>query len=311
MKVRKELMLFSVVSVVFLAGCTGGGGEASTGAGIIITSFVPDVQSVDAGSSVTFTVNLKNVGGKTSDAGKALFFGLSNDWTISGTNPATLTKLAPADPSAGLTGEESSLDWSATIGASTAKNADISYDASVRVMYGYSTTTDTLLRFVKSDYLRTAPNTPKGIQSSTTTAGPLLVTATARTPTLSSTSTTGRVQFEIQNIGPGRVIKTIAADTGIVGAPDLDIIKKITITGVGTSGTCAGKAADASGIVTLDATAVTPDNIRLAGGKSKVISCDIAVGDLTNFKDIALNVKIEYNYYVDSTTSVTVLRALE
>lgn len=303
MKLSKELMLLSVISIVFLAGCAGRGGEAPTGAGVIITSFVPDVQSVDAGSTVSFIVNLKNVGGKTSGVGKALFFGLSNDWTL---DPATGLKnvptLAPADSSLGLPGEETSIDFSATIAGTAAKNADVTYDASVRVMYGYTTTVDTLLRFVKSDFLRTAPNTPKGIQSSTATAGPLLVTAAARTPTLSAASTTGRVQFEIQNIGPGRVITDVPTD-GIVPATSLDIIKTIEVTGVGGGGKCAGTP-ESGGKVTLS-------NQRLAGGKSKVISCDIAVPDLVNFKDSALKVTLTYSYFVDSTTTITVLKALE
>ena len=302
MKLSKELMLFSVISIVFLAGCTRGGVEP-TGAGVIITSFAPDVQSVDAGSSVSFIVNLKNIGGKTSAAGRALFFGLSNDWAFpTSGNPGIVPALAAADPSLGLSGEEASIDFVATIASTAAKNADVAYDASVRVIYGYSTTVDTLLRFVKSDFLRTAPNTPKGIQSSTATAGPLLVTAAARTPTLTSTATTGRVQFEIQNIGPGRVVKEIPSD-GVVPATNLDIIKTIEITGVGDAGKCAGGPAS-SGKVTLQ-------DQRLAGGKSKVISCDVAVPDLVSFKDIALKVTITYSYFVDSTTQVTVLKGLE
>lgn len=308
MKLGKELLLFSLVSIIFLAGCAKGP-EGSAGAGVIITSFAPDVQSVDAGSSVTFVANLKNVGGKTSIAGKASFFGLSNDWSIASSFVDVLA-LAPADSSLGLSGEETSLDFTSTATTAAAKGADVTYDLSVRVMYGYTTTTDTLLRFITSDYQRTVPNTPKGIQSSTTSSGPLLVTATARTPTLSVASTQGRVQFEIQNIGSGRVIKAIPAVTpGTIPAADLDIIKKITISGVGT-GKCADKAA-IGGVVTLDATAATPDNIRLAGGKSKVISCNVDVSGITNFKDIALKVTIEYNYFVDSTTAVTVLKALE
>ena len=290
MKFRKELILFSLLSIVFLAGCARGPSVPS-GAGVIITSFTPDVQEVDAGSDVTFVVNLKNTGGKTSGAGTALFFGLSSDWT-----PAAQVKdvptLAPADPGLGLTGEETSIDLTSKISSSAAKNTDVTYDASVRVLYGYTTTVDTLLRFVKSDYLRTAPNTPKGVQSSTSTAGPLLVTAFARTPSISADKTDARVQFEIQNIGPGRVFGGNIPTDGIVAAASLDEIKSITV-----------KQGDAS-------LPCGQSDVRLAGGKSKVISCDITVGNLVNFKDIALKVDIDYNYFIDSTTTVTVLKGL-
>ncbi|MEM5797238.1 MAG: hypothetical protein QW813_01075 [Candidatus Aenigmatarchaeota archaeon] len=304
MKINKELMLFSVVSIVFLAGCARAP-ETPAGAGVIITSFAPDVQSIDPGSIVTFTVNLKNVGGMRSSTGKAILFGLSNEWKIlphADADLKSVPSLAPADPSTGLSGEDVSIDFIATFPSSAAKKTDVSYDASVRVVYGYSTIADTLLRFVKADFLRTAPNTPKGIQSFSVTAGPLLVTASARTPTIPGTSTTGRVQFEIQNIGPGRVVKDIPPEKVII-SEELDVIKTITITGVGRDGNCAGISADASGTVTLT-------DQRLVGGKSKVISCDVVVGDFTNFKDVALNVKIDYAYFVDSTTRVTVLKVI-
>ncbi|MBU5537435.1 MAG: hypothetical protein QW818_01320 [Candidatus Aenigmatarchaeota archaeon] len=302
MKINKELMLFSVVSIVFLAGCARAP-ETPAGAGVIITSFAPDVQSIDPGSTVTFTVNLKNVGGMKSSTGKAILFGLSNEWMLPNNGDVKgVPALAPADPSTGLSGEDVSIDFTATFPSSAAKKTDVSYDASVRVVYGYSTIADTLLRFVKADFLRTAPNTPKGIQSFSVTAGPLLVTASARTSTIPGTSTTGRVQFEIQNIGPGRVVKDIPPEKVII-SEDLDVIKTITITGVGRNGNCAGISADESGTVTLT-------DQRLVGGKSKVISCDVAVGDFTNFKDVALNVKIDYAYFVDSTTRVTVLKVI-
>ncbi len=301
MTLSKELILLSIVSIVFLAGCTSSSSSPAS-AGVVINSFAPDLQEVDGSSQVTFSIAVKNVGGRTASNIKALLFGLSNEWIpqITNTKPISTT-LAPADPATGLTGEEGSADW--TLTAPAGKGSDTTYDASVRVFYTYTTEDDTLLRFVTSNYLRTAPNTQKGIVSSVPTAGPLVITAVARTPTLSIGATTGRVQFEIQNVGGGRVFDTVS-DTGEITT--LDLINKITISGLGDTGTCAG--VGSGGTAVFDGT--TNAKIRLAAGKSKVISCDIDVRGIINFADRSIKLVAEYNYFVDSATQVKVLRSL-
>lgn len=290
MKLGKELMLFSVVSIVFLAGCAGAP-EAATGTGVIIKSFAPDLTSVEGGSQVVMTILVKNIGARTATDVKANLFGLSNEW--SGLSSKTITaSLAAADPATGLPGEEATQDWTFTVPAG--KGSDVTYDASVRVNYTYSTVSDTLLRFVTTDYERTNPNIQRGVVSSGTTAGPLTVTVSARTPVVSAATRIGKVQFEIQNIGGG----TVGNET-ISG---LNLVREIKIIGVGTNGTCAGEAK--GNIQTLN-------NVRLAGGKSKIISCDIDVGGIANFQDISLNLTASYSYFVDSATQVTVLRAVQ
>lgn len=297
-------MLFSVISIVFLAGCAGGGGEATATAGVVITSFASDVQQIDPGSSVTFTTVVKNIGSKAATSLKALIFGLSDEWTgadVITIQVKTTSSLAAADPVSGLPGEETSFDWTATFPSAKAKNTDVTYDASVRVFYDYTTDSDILLRFVESSYLRTNPNVQKGVISSASSSGPLIITAIARTPSVGTGTTTGRVQFEIQNAGSGRVSKGVTVTGTTDAEPDgLDLIKEIKVTGAKS---CAGVDAS-SGTVTLP-------NVRLAAGKSKVISCDVDVSGIGNFKDSALKLTAAYSYFVDSATQVTVLRALQ
>ncbi len=291
-----------LVFVVFLAGCAQ---QATTtgGTGVIIKSFAPDLTDASGGSTVTFIVNAKNTGDATADNVKALLFGLSNEWTTMPTAVSSVGggKLAPADLATGLPGEEGSVDWSLT--APAGKASDVTYDASVRLFYTYPTTSDIIIRFVTDDYARTTPTAQKGILTSGTTAGPLTITAVARTPVLSTGSTKGRIQLEIQNIGSGRVFKGASIPSnGVILAADLDILKAVTITGVGALGSCAVGAAGNS---------QTPANVRLAGGKSKVISCDVDASGIVNFKDIALKITVDYNYFVDSASQVTVSKALQ
>lgn len=309
---RKDLLLLSVLSFVFLAGCTGGGDKGATGAGVIITSFAPDVQQIDPDSSVTFTTAIKNIGGKEATKIKALFFGLSDEWKIGDTSFAdpssksklvkTLSTLAMADQSTGLSGEEATFDWDLTFPKESRKNDDITYDASVSIFYNYMTESNVLLRFAEANYLKTNPNVPRGVVSSSSSAGPLVITAVARTPSVSATAATGRVQFEIQNVGSGRVIKTVDPADGVVPElKDLDIISEIKVSGVKS---CADKSKGDDGKVTLT-------NQRLTGGKSKIISCEVDVGGITNVRDSAIKLTATYFYFVDSFTQITVLKTLE
>jgi len=309
MKLRREMMLLSVISIIFLAGCVRGGGEGPTAAGVIIKSFAPDVQSVDGGSDVVFSTDIQNIGVKKANNVKVLFFGLSNEWKTKDTTPqsftfkldTSVTSLAGADPQAGLKGEETIIEL--TLKAPPGKGTDVTYDTSVRVFYDYATVSDTLLRFVSSQYAKTAPNAQRGVVSSASTSGPLLVTTTARTSTITSGTNFGRIQFEIQNIGGGRVF-TGGLDTNN-NPVSLDSLTKIEVTGAKT---CSGVSFDSDNVIRL-----TPEktSLRLAGGKSKIVSCDVDLSNLVNFKDVGLNVTISYSYFVDSATTVTVLRGFE
>ncbi len=298
MKFRKDLMLFSIVSVVFLAGCTNEPGGVST-AGVVISSFTPDIQLVDGGD-VTFTVVVQNIGGRSATNVRALFFGLSNEWKDSTGQPfdsqnEQIGTLASADPTLGLKGEEGTADLE--VQAPLGKSSDIVYDASVRVFYDYSTESDTIMRFVTSDYLRTNPNVIKGIQSSSSTDGPLVINAVARTPTVQSDSNAlGRVQFEIINTGGGRIFRP--GNNDLV----LDELSSIEVTGLGSKGSCSGQSPGDKSTLT---------NVRLAGGKSKIISCDIDVSNVVNFADRAVKVVVKYSYFTDGATQVTVTKNIE
>ncbi len=268
----------------------------------MITSFAPDIQRVDGGD-VTFTAALQNVGERTANNIKVLFFGLSNEWKM-GTSAfdkkldSTVSTLAPADSSSGLKGEEGTADF--TVTAPAGKTADITYDASVRVFYDYQTDGDTLLRFIQSSYEKTNPNAMKGIQSHSSTAGPLVINAVARTPVLSASTTLGRVQFEIQNIGGGRVYSGGLDSSN--NPKDIDKVMSIEVIGLGSKGSCAGS--NEGDKATLEPT-------RLVGGKSKIISCIVDVSGITNYADRALHINIKYSYFVDSATQITVTKNLE
>lgn len=322
MRFGKQLMLFSIVSIVLLAGCTKAPSGPTGGNGVIIKSFSPEFSSVDSGTPVSFLLKVQNVGGAKAADVKAQLFGLSTDWTAAIMTPdvgavETLAgSLAAPDQLSGMQGEETTKEWSAS--ASPSKDTDVTYDASLRVYYTYETTASGLVRFVSSTYQRSVTqqgqqlSQPIGVIESTSSAGPLLVTVLARTPVVGSdASSTGRVQLEIQNVGSGRVYD----GSEPLGASDLDYIKSIKISGVGSAtaeGKCAGKDS-VSGVVTFDQVGAVDNRQKLLAGKSKTINCEIKTADVasTNFKNIALNIEIDYEYFVDSATSLTVLKKFQ
>lgn len=296
-------MLFSIVSIVFLAGCARGPSVPS-GAGVVITSFTPETNLVAGEQDVVFILAVQNTGERTATQMKVALSGLSNEWVKVGGEvdlgavKSITGSLAGSDASTGFKGDSTSIDWTYK-SAKSKTTADITYDASARFFYKYDTVHDAIVRFVTSAHLRTAPNTPKGIQSATTTQGPLFITTTARTPIIASGDTTGRIQFEIQNIGPGRVYDCAGTcEPSVI----LDQIDKITITGVGAAGQC-------TGVGTPGDTQTLTDQ-KLVAGKSKSVSCTIDAKTITNFKDFAVTVTVEYKYFVDSATSVTVSKAI-
>lgn len=293
MSLRKELLLLSVISIVFLAGCATQP-TAPTGTGVIIKSFAPERSDVEGATDILFLLTIQNVGEKTASNVNAELFGLSTEWVCQPSGNCVIGPwaLEPADQPTGFVGEEASNEW--IVRTPPAKNNDIVYDASARVSYGYTTVSDSLLRFVTSDYLRINPNAQSGVVTSKSTSGPLLVTVRAQTPVISSGSTLARVQFEIQNIGGGRVF------VNNVASANLDKIHTLTITGV-----TACRSVPAAG-----GTFTSTDTIRLAGGKSTVITCDLDVSNIGNFKDKPVTLTADYGYFVESTTQVTVNKAL-
>lgn len=296
MKSSNKVLLFSVILIIFLAGCTTGGESPVSSNGVIIESFAPDLSTVDSGTPVNFILSIKNVGGKPADNVYGVLFGLSDKWNL---NPAldTLTlissSLAPADQTTGLPGEEATHVW--TVDAVPSSQTDITYDATVRIQYKYKTEATGLVRIVSSDYLRTNPNVPRGVTESQTTAGPLVVNFFARSPLVTPTNNKVRVQIEVQNVGGGKTF---------VGEPSIDPSKQVTSNMLNKIKVSVGD--DPANFCD---TSVEDKEVLLIGGKSAIINCEKTV-ETNTFTDITFPVTIKYGYFVESATQVTVLKAL-
>lgn len=290
---KNELVLFLLVGAVFLSGCIGQGGPSggSAGNGVIIQSFSPDLSSIEGGGEVGLTLTIKNIGGMDAIDLQASLLGIN--W-VGSSNTQTLERLSKADPTTGAQGEDYTFDWSVTTPES--KSSDITYDIGARVTYSYSTVSETQLRIATRAYYKTItqPGSKQtkifGIVKTMTTSGPFAVTVSSRVPYVESGDKPFRVQFVLQNAGSGR---TYADDI----ATNLDKVKKINVT------------LDTEDITDSCFQSGTNANVKLSGGKGKTFYCDISVPGITNYIEKVITVNITYDYFVDSTTSVTVLKA--
>ncbi len=279
MKLRKELILLSVISIVFLAGCTGGGDKSSSGSGFFISSFGAIPPTVESGIPITLTLTVKNAGEHDATNVKATLIGLpfpaSNDVVL----PTTLIK---ADPQLGLPeGDEQSAIW--TVTTPLDKSTTTTYTANVRVVAGYSTTGEALIRTVGIDYFRTL--TPgdqqrlqRGVISSQFTKGPLSVTILAPQP-ITQTGATIPVQIQVDNVGRGRV--------GDGTATNLD---KITLSSTDLTG--------------------CQSTITLIEGKSGRTTCNLATNVGSGIGESRVRISLAYNYFVDASTSFILTKSL-
>jgi len=148
------------------------------------------------------------------------------------------------------------------------KTRDMSYSATAHISYAYTTTVEAEIKAVTSDYLRQTGETG-GITEQGSSAGPFSITLIAPTTVISG----GRipVQIEIQNTGGGYI-------TG----------KKLNL--------------QTSGLV------CTKSDVTLIGGRSATLYCTLPIETFTNYKIFPISVSTSYIYWIESTTSITVLK---
>ena len=113
-------------------------------------------------------------------------------------------------------------------------------------------------------------------------------------PIASGSSVKVPVQLEIQNVGGGRAF---LKDT----TPSSDNIDKIKLT------------EEAKGPITAICTKDSDGNVRLTGGKSRIVSCTLTFNSVTagSKATATLGITLDYDYFIETTTSVTVLKEVK
>jgi len=270
------LPLLFLAVIVALSGCIGGGGATSSSNGIIVSSFITDPSLVEASETVYFTADIQNVGGVKATGVRGELIGLPSGWSLRQTAGSDCSVLFPPEPASGIEGDICTFEWEGTAPSS---DTTMTYPVDFKVSYNYATKYEALLRVASRDWIRGLPTEEQdsekgklGVSYSGTQMGPIHVNVKLRSAEIYSGST-AYVILDIQNVGSGR--------------PTNDIIN-IGVSGVSCSG--AGQ-------------------VKLSQGKSKQIRCTMPTSGIKNWQNIRIDVDLNYDYWVKTSTEVQVLSA--
>jgi len=315
MRNRAPLALV-LLGMVLLSGCVGQPPVPTGGKGLKISSFAPDFSEIRSGERVTISAMVDNVGEYDATGVSAQLFGLNiggTEWALSGQSQQTQTvsMIRKSDATLELPGESHQFDWSIT--SPKDLRVDNTYTANLRVYYKYGTVSNSLVRLMTYDYLKSLPaeqfeeaKASTGVSQSTSSAGPLSVSLNAgnRPLVVYEDKDTFSVQMEIKNADAGNAFdigaaypgypKTATLSSDNLHAVDVDIYTNLGIDCSNTLG------------------AAKRGTIKLTKGETKTLFCTVTVpskNDLGNTRDYTVTVTLTYGYYIDSSTTVKILKS--
>ncbi len=277
--------LLPILAIIFVAGCVQQAQTVATPSGVIVTQFAPEVPEIFEGEDVMITAIIQNIGDSVASDVKATLFGIDpNSWGIAN-DVQSIGSLEPQ--------EEYEIIWSAT--APSISVPEFTFTPVVRVEYYYRTAASANIRFITDDYYNSLPlderkTVQTGIMSTQVSKAPITVSfsTTKKLFKVSDSVSSLPVKVTIQNIGGG--IPFYGDDEKVVRV-QIDV----------NPGTveCGDKDYANGALETL---------IR---GERKTIICYINPGSFTNLVDVVLNVNLDYQYYIDSSTSIKVIKPEE
>lgn len=299
---KNYLILLSLIFLVFLAGCIGQTPTAAPGVqtGVIIKSFRPDISEVFSGDSITFSLSVENVGGEDATNVNAKLFGLGTDWIITTRNYSISDLLQKSQPEYKIPGGTGDASWD--VQSPSNLKVDNTYTAGVRVMYTYETTALGNFKVYTQDYLRTRPEQAEqimkssGISSLVVTKAPVIISfaGVARPIIYRSLGQKMAVTVQLSDVGPGNPY----------WGSDLANMKvrvdKIKIRDKTCDGTSDCKCSDWTSF---------PQEVKLPRTGEKSISCTYTFSEaIEDFTTIPINVELTYNYFVESSSTIKVLK---
>jgi hypothetical protein len=287
-------LLASLMVVIALSGCVGQTSGRGTTSGVIIKSFGPDISEVFSGDPVLFSLAVENVGGEEATNVRGKLYGLGTDWSgpdWTGSRVKTVGTLERSQPEFDVPGGIGDAFWD--VQAPSGLKVDNEYTAGVRLYYGYSTTALVNLKIYDNDYLRSNPDIAEGIMrtsgidSFTLTDAPIRIElAGVARPLVYRSEVSGQqatITFLIENAGQGKPYRAEEDDMEVT-------VNTVTVNGQGCGGT---------------------GNYRLPRAGKKSVPCTFTLpSNIDTFTTIPAEMVISYNYFIDSTSSVTVLRSI-
>lgn len=279
----KKSPLLLLILAVFIAGCTANipfiSGQG--GSGVIFKDFSTLDTNVEPDTPVTLNLAVANTGTEQARGVTAQLYYLPEGVNVQQGKTQSFGDLNGANPSRQISGEENSFQWTLT---APAKDTDMQYNPKVRISYGYTTVVNLRLKAVTIDWYKQKKEKGGIDGTPQQTGGPLTITATSVNSLISGGK--AAVTFSIQNNGGGRVYSG--------GSPTGDSVDSLSYSVSGGSVSC------------------RPNPVRLMNdGTSNKVVCTIYVSTSDPVVPIDLTFKTDYNYYIDRSTTFTVLQKLE
>ncbi len=292
---RKEIFIVLIaVSLVFISGCIEfGEQEEEVGYGVEITSFDAIPPEVFSGDSFDLLLDVRNMGDRTADD---VWANIERSGGI--TNVEGFDDVMPLDPPTDeFQGEMHTFTASANAPQISIGPEDVNVRA--RVYYDYKTDSRVLLPVIgKDEYaMRLEVNDPiPEMGVSRMSRGPISVGIDGPSPVLvDEDDTTFRFYIEGRNIGGGVPYLTEAHGD----VPDRDQRNRI---GVDVS-----FPEDAP--VSWEDEDCSDDDVRVYGGDFQII-CRGEVDEPVDFLEVPIDVTLDYGYYVDGETTLTVKESI-
>jgi len=308
----KRLSILFTFLIIIISGCIGQETPiVSTKDGVIITDFSFEHSPVYAEDNVGLRLEVQNVGGNEAELKKIQVYGVDFDcidttraWCNKGADPTEFDGtyigedrfLDPPNTEINFEGGKCYHEW--RLQAPSGVTSETNYDFRVRVKYDYNTTYSGMIRVIDDIYIQSLKEDEKqklfssgGLVSSEVTNGPISITPYSSRHFIVSPGDQKQkrpIKFKIENVGKGYPY---------IKDPVSGDIRNYHI-----------KIIEIGGITDCDKDP-TNGEIKLSSGKSHTINCKFetpTTDGFTNKLDKPFQIRFEYSYYVDGSTSITV-----
>jgi len=295
----KLLLLLVPIVVVAISGCTGTSDSGATfGTGIAILNWEPTFSSgLESGDSLQFRLRVQNQGEVTAVEVTPVITGIvPEDWGLPtsqfyGYGIGQSFDMMPPNRIQNTPGEIRQETYDARA-PSLPFGVTQTFTPQIRVYYTYRTTASKLITLVNEQELKRLQDKGQTLSSKDTvsSAGPLKVTINAGKFLKSKDVGVSRafpITVDIQNVGGG-VVSTM-------NQPEMDYVVDIAFQ-------------TTSGRLTLSGcqNQNTQGGVTLWKGQSATVTCTATIGQVLATEEANIKVVLDYDYYVDASTAVTV-----
>jgi len=303
--VKPALIAFLLIGVIALSGCIGGGGEVriNENNGLIITEFNANPTAIEDTEDILFTVDIENQGGTTATGAEVKIYG-AEGWC--GTTSKAWTSLDPPDPVTNTMGDAKTFS-SLLSPPDIPEGVSSNFPITARATFTYHTTgTITIPAYSKTlDRINQETGNADATINVDNTYAPIQIGLNKGSiPLVIDEDENEDVTYILDfiNVGSGWPVTESTGGTTTIGRMQ----GTIKLLGNGMTLTeCLNENADGNEVSFDDV-----DTLRLRSGGRVPISCsfdiDSTVWDSTTSGSVIFVIDVDYTYYVESTSTVTV-----